>query len=136
MVDAPSIGPKTAERFHAIGVKTLAELLDVDSASAAQQIGYRRINADLIRDWQLQTTLVCRIPNLRGHDAQILVACDVTTVEALAEMEVDTLLGQVTEFLTTSEGKRVLRNAKSPDLEEVSNWVRWAASSRELVTEK
>ena len=136
VVDAPSIGPKTAERFHAIGVKTISELLDVDSASAAQQIGYRRINADLIRDWQLQTTLVCRIPNLRGHDAQILVACDVTTVEALAEMEVDTLLGQVTEFLTTSEGKRVLRNAKSPDLEEVSNWVRWAASSRELVTEK
>ncbi|MCA9147987.1 MAG: DUF4332 domain-containing protein, partial [Planctomycetales bacterium] len=43
IVDAPSIGPKTAERFHAIGVTTVQELLDLDANDAAARINYRRI---------------------------------------------------------------------------------------------
>ncbi len=132
IVDAPSIGPKTAERFHAIGVTTIAELLDLDPSDAAARIAYRRITAEMIRSWQLQTTLVCRVPNLRGHDAQILVACEVPGPEQLAKMEPETLVAQVKRFVRTAEGKRVLRSAKEPDLGEVSGWIRWAQNARPL----
>ena len=129
-VDAPSVGPKTAERFHAIGATTVADLLELDPNDAAVRINYRRITPEFIRDWQLQTTLVCRIPNLRGHDAQILVACEIPTAELLAKMEPETLLAQVQQFVTTAEGKRVLRSAKAPDLAEVTSWIRWAQRAR------
>ena len=112
IVDCPSIGPKTAERFHAIGVTSVAELLELDPADARKRINYGRITADLIRSWQLQTALVCRVPNLRGHDAQLLVACEVPGPEQLAKMEADTLFAQVKKLLGTAEGKRILRSAK------------------------
>lgn len=132
IVDAPSIGPKTAERFHAIGITTVAELLELDPHEGAERINYRRITPDLIRSWQLQTALVCRVPNLRGHDAQILVACDVPGPEQLARMDPEALTAQVKQFVRTAEGKRVLRSAKAPDSTEVAAWIRWAQSAREL----
>ena len=132
IVDAPSIGPKTAERFHAIEVKTVADLLDKDPEEVAEQIDYRRITPKLIHQWQMQTQLVCRIPNLRGHDAQILVACDVTTPRQLASIVAEELHNKVQRFIRTSEGKRILRNGKRPDLAEVTAWIQWAESAREL----
>jgi uncharacterized protein YhaN/predicted flap endonuclease-1-like 5' DNA nuclease len=132
IIDAPSIGPKTAERFHAIGVTTVAELLELDPADAAQRINYRRISRDLIRTWQLQTNLVCRVPNLRGHDSQLLVACEIPGPEELAKLEPDTLLAQITTLLDTADGKRILRGAKAPDRNEISAWIRWARSARDL----
>jgi hypothetical protein len=132
IVDCPSIGPKTAERFHAIGVTSVAELLELDPADAATRINYRRITADLIRSWQLQTLLVCRVPNLRGHDAQLLVASEVPGPEQLAKMDAGTLFAQISELLETPEGKRILRSAKAPDEQEVAAWIRWAKSARQL----
>jgi energy-coupling factor transporter ATP-binding protein EcfA2 len=130
IVDAPSIGPKTAERFHAIGVTTVAELLELDPTDAATRINYNRISAELIRTWQLQTRLVCRVPNLRGHDAQLLVACNVPGPEALAKLDAAALLAQIEQLLDTADGKRILRGAKAPDLQEVSAWIRWAKHAR------
>ncbi len=130
VVDAPSIGPKTAERLQGIGVHTVADLLAADFEKAAEQINYRRITAELIRNWQLQTQLVCRTPNLRGHDAQILVACGHTTAEQVAAADPSSLVEQVQRFVRTAEGKRILRNSPAPDLAEVTAWVRWAKSAR------
>jgi hypothetical protein len=132
IVDAPSIGPKTAERFHAIGVTTVAELLDLDPDDAAQRINYRRITAEMIRAWQIQTLLVCRVPNLRGHDAQILEACQVPSPEHLAKMDVQALSAEIERFVSSPEGKRVLRSAQPPDQATVSAWVRWAQRARQL----
>lgn len=130
IVDAPSIGPKTAERFHAVGINTVGQLLETDAHRMAESINYRRITADLIRSWQRQTDLVCRVPNLRGHDAQILVACDIEDADQLAEQNPEALFQRVEAFVNSTEGKRVLRNAKSPDLSEISSWVRWARRAR------
>ena len=104
----------------------------VDAQRAAEQINYRRITAELIGGWQKQTQLVCRTPNLRGHDAQILVACGVTTPEQLAVAEVPELLESVQRVVKTSEGKRILRNSPAPDEAEVTAWVRWARKARGL----
>jgi hypothetical protein len=130
VVDAPSIGPKTAERLQAIGLKSVADLLAADAQQAAEEINYRRITPDLIRAWQTQTRLVCRTPNLRGHDAQILVACGITSPEELTKADGSDLLGQVQRFVRSPEGKRILRNSPAPDAEEVDAWIRWAHNAR------
>jgi len=130
--DAPSIGPKTAERFHAIGVRTVGELLAAEASTTAKRLGVRWLDAATIRDIQAQASLVCRVPKLRGHDAQMLVACGVTEPESLADMNPAALLARVEPFLDTTAGQRILRSSPKPDLAEVTDWITWAAQARTL----
>ncbi len=130
--DAPSIGPRTAEHLAKVSIVTVLDLLNADPDSAAQNLNHRRIKANTIREWQAQATLVCRIPELRGHDAQILVACDVTTPEQLAAFRPADLFARVAPFVDTSEGERIIRNGKKPDLDEITFWIDCAAQSRTL----
>jgi hypothetical protein len=129
---APSIGPKTAERFEKIGISTVAEFLKQTSESMASKLKYRRITADLIATWQDQTRLVCQIPNLRGHDAQLLVACGFTEPEQIAAMHPQKLLDIVLPFSRTKEGLKIIRTGKEPDLQEMKDWIRWASMNRSL----
>lgn len=132
VVDAPSIGPRMASRLEAFGILTVDQLLAAHAESLADKLNMRRIDADLIRGWQEQARLVCRIPNLRGHDAQLLVACQLTSPEELARMDASAVLEQVLEIAHSSEGQRILRGSQAPDLAEVNNWIAWAASCRSL----
>ena len=129
---APSIGPKTAERFEKIGVSTVAEFLKHTAESMEAKLDYKRISEKIIRVWQHQARLVCRIPNLRGHDSQLLVACGITEPETLATMQPQALYEIVAPFAETKEGQKIIRNGKNPDLEEVSNWITWASNFRSL----
>lgn len=129
---APSIGPKTAERFEKIGVSTVTDFLKQTAESMQTKINYKRISADAIRDWQHQARLICRIPNLRGHDAQLLVACGVTEPEELSTMQPQALFEVIGPFSETKQGMKIIRNGKKPDLEEVSNWIAWSAQTRSI----
>jgi hypothetical protein len=90
------------------------------------------VSAETVRHWQLQAQLVCRVPNLRGHDAQILVACGVIDAEGLARSDGSSLWQRVDQYCVSAEGKRVLRSGKKPDLKQVQSWIQWAASARQL----
>jgi hypothetical protein len=129
---APSIGPKTAERFEAIGVSTVADFLRQTAESMATRLDYKRLSADTLRTWQHQTRLVCRVPNLRGHDAQLLVACGVTEPEELATLQPQSLFGIVGPFSETKEGLKIIRSGKKPDLAEITDWIQWAEHTRSL----
>jgi hypothetical protein len=129
---APSIGPKTAERFERIGVRSVEDFLKQTAESMATKLKYKRITADLIRSWQHQTRLVCRIPNLRGHDAQLLVACNLTEPEKIAAMQPQRLLEIILPFARSKEGLKIVRTGKEPDLQEVSDWIKWASMTRSL----
>ncbi len=129
---APSIGPKTAERFVSIGVNTIRDFLQTTSEQMAEQINFKRISADVIRTWQDQTRLVCQVPNLRGHDAQLLVACGIREAQELAQMNPRKLLNMVGPFSDTKEGMKIVRSGKKPDLEEVSDWIDWAKQLRPI----
>lgn len=120
---APSIGAKTAAKLDAIGIVTVADLLNADPAQSADKLGISYISAQTIRDWQDQARLVCLVPGLRGHDAQILVGCGKRLAGAVASADYEALLQEALSFCDTSEGKRVLRGSKLPDLEEVTSWV-------------
>ena len=129
---APSIGVKTAERFSAIDVVTVDDFLKQTAESMATKLNYKRITAAVVRDWQHQARLVCRIPNLRGHDAQLLVGCDITEPETLATMQPQSLLNLILPFAESKEGIRIIRNGKKPDLEEINDWIAWAAEMRSI----
>ncbi len=129
---APSIGPKTAERFIAIGVHTIHDFLATTAEFMAERIDFKRISADVIRAWQAQARLVCCVPNLRGHDAQLLVACGVKEAEQLAQMNPRKLFSLVGPFADTKEGLKIIRSGKKPDLDEVTDWIEWAHHTRPL----
>ncbi|QDU36651.1 recombination protein F [Maioricimonas rarisocia] len=132
VVDAPSIGPTTARRLERIGVVTVSDLLAREADQVARKMNHRRVSAETVRIWQVQARLMCRIPELRGHDAQVLVACGLTEPEAVSQMAPHDLFEIVGPFVATKEGQRLLRSAKTPDLAEVTDWVNWARHARSL----
>jgi predicted flap endonuclease-1-like 5' DNA nuclease len=132
VVDAPSIGPKTAARLAPLAVKTVADLLALDPDEAAAKLRVRHIDAGTIRDWQAQATLVCRIPNLRGHHAQVLVACDCKAPDQVAAARADELSTAIEAFAKTRDGQRTLRAGPPPRPEEIAQWIAWASNARPL----
>jgi len=120
---APAIGPKTAERLLIGGIKSVRDLLSAQPAELARKLQAKHIDAAMIQSWQAQARLVCTVPDLRGHDAQFLVAVGVTSATALAQQTATDLLARVSAFVQTPSGERILRDGKAPDLEEVQHWI-------------
>jgi predicted flap endonuclease-1-like 5' DNA nuclease len=132
VVDAPSIGPRMAERLNKIGIYTVDDLLQADPGTIAASLNHRRIDESTVLQWQQQAALVCRVPMLRGHDAQFLVAAGMTTPEQLAASDPVSLFAEVEAIAHSAEGKRIVRGGKLPDLEEVTEWIEYATQHRSL----
>ena len=132
VVDAPSIGPKTAKRLERIEILTVADLVDAIADDAADQLDQRWITAELFTKWQNQSILMCRVPGLRGHDAQLLVEVGITRPEELQTADANRLLQQITEFAATSQGQRIIRDGAAPDAREISHWINLSGQSRLL----
>ena len=130
--DGPSIGPKTAERLAAAGIYTVDDLLKCNVDDVVAVLKNRRINAAKLTAWQQQAKLCCQIPELRGHDSQILVACEINDPVELSGMRPNDLFAIVAPFVETSEGERIIRNGKKPDLDEITDWISWASQHRGL----
>ncbi|TWU40827.1 DUF4332 domain-containing protein [Novipirellula artificiosorum] len=132
VVDAPSIGPRMAERLHVLGIYTVDDLVKANAESVAAKLKNRRIDGATVLAWQQQATLVCRIPMLRGHDAQLLVAAEVTTAEDVAAENAGDLFRRIDPISRSREGRRIVRGGKLPDLEEITEWIAYAQQHREL----
>jgi hypothetical protein len=122
VVDAPSIGPKTAARLNAVGIDTVDDLLKVHPIALAARLADRHVTEQTIADWQDQARLVCSVPGLRGTGAQLLVGAGYRTAGAMAEADAAQLCADVLEFATSSEGQRILRDGAAPDIEKVRSW--------------
>jgi hypothetical protein len=120
---APSIGPKTAERFAAIGVHTVADFLGNNPHDMADLLDDAHFDGETLADWQDQAQLVIDVPGLKGTHAQLLVGAGYRTAEAVAEADPVSLSVGVLKFVSTSEGKRVLREGRPPDIEKIKGWV-------------
>lgn len=129
---APSIGPKTAKKFEALGIKTVRDFLKQDASAIAGKLNAKHVTIAIIKDWQDQTRLAAAVPNLRGHDAQILVGCGLREPKEVATASVGDLDTFVQEFVATSEGQRALRGSEKPDAKEIADWIAWAKQARTL----
>jgi predicted flap endonuclease-1-like 5' DNA nuclease len=129
LVDAPSIGPKTAQRFAKIGITTVAQFLEASPATMADQLRTRWIKTETLVDWQDQARLVATVPGLCGYKAQLLVGAECRDCHSLSRQEASSLHQQVEAFATSKAGRRVLRSNKLPTVEDVTEWISNAADS-------
>lgn len=120
---APSIGPKMAERFAALGIKTVADFLARPPEDLAKLIDDRRMPAAVLEEWQHQAQLVMEIPGLRGTHAQLLTGAGYKTAQDVAASDPVGFAADVLKFATSDAGKRVLRDGNPPDIEKIKSWV-------------
>ncbi|MGQ0532015.1 MAG: DUF4332 domain-containing protein [Caulobacteraceae bacterium] len=129
VVQAPSIGPKTAKRLEAVGVRTIADLLAMNADESEGKIDARHISAQVIRDWQSQALLACTVPGLKSREAQALVACGVNDAAELAQMDAVELCDGVARWGLSEEGQRAWGNAPAPTEDDVATWIERARRS-------
>ena len=130
VVDAPTIGPKMAEKLESIRVKSIGDLLAAESGDVAHAMGEKGVTAATVEIWKSQSMLVCRIPNLRGQDAQLLVAAGYSTAESIAQASAEALVEAIARVASTKQGLRFLRGGNPPDRERILSWIEWSKHSR------
>ena len=128
VVDAPTIGPKTAARLYAHAIKTVRDLMSAEPAALATLLADRHFTAATITGWQDEARLVLTVPDLRGTHAQLLVGAGYRSAEAVAAAEADKLCADVLAFAASQAGQRILRNGDPPDLEKIKGWLEAARS--------
>jgi hypothetical protein len=132
VVDAPTIGPKMAVKLEAINIKTVGDLVAADAAEIANALAEKPVHEMTVLEWQQQAMLVCRIPNLRGQEAQLLVAAGFRTAELVASAKADTLYDAVIRVASSKVGLRYLRGGNPPDRARVGQWIDCAHNSRSV----
>jgi hypothetical protein len=120
---APSIGPRTAERLQAIGLRTVQDLLAAEPAAVADGLGVRGLDATVITTWQQQARLVLEVPGLRGTHAQLLVGAGFADRTGIVGADTRDLGARVLAFAATLEGRRILRDRDPPTMESIKSWV-------------
>lgn len=124
IVDAPSIGRKTAKRLAKANIRTVIDLLDADPEAVAEQLNLRYITAESLTDWQDQTMLMMEVPGLRTHDVQVLVGAGIRSGEDLAKASAHDVFQAAIDFLSSDEGTRISRFEDEELVEsEVEDWI-------------
>lgn len=130
VVDAPSIGPKTAGRLKDVDITTIGDLLNADAAETSAALNVRYITAKTLTDWQDQTRLMLEAPGLRVLDSQILVGAGIRSAEELAGSSARKVLNAALTFLETPSGARVAWGADTKVKEDdVKQWIDLAKSA-------
>lgn len=129
ILDAPSIGRKTARRLGKAGITTVGDLLDCDIDETVHLLNARHIDADALGDWQDQSRLMMDVAGLRVHDAQILVGSGIRSSSDLANASARDVFLAAMDFLTTPEGDRVLWEDARFEEAEVEGWISMAQAS-------
>lgn len=131
VVDAPSIGPKTASRLERVDIYTIGDLLNADAEQTATALNVRYIKTDTLIDWQDQTRLMVEAPGLRVLDSQILVGAGIRNADDLAKASATKVLKAATSFLDTPKGARVLWGGENNvDQTEVEHWIDLAKAAQ------
>ncbi|MGC4005926.1 MAG: DUF4332 domain-containing protein [Pirellulales bacterium] len=129
---APSIGPKTAKRLEAHGLRTVRDFLNADPTDVATKLNSSWAPADVIADWQHQAGLVLAIADLNGTSAQLLVGAGYAAASDVAATDAATLHADLKTFAGTKPGERILRDGKCPDQVAVARWIQAAGKARAL----
>jgi hypothetical protein len=130
ILDAPSIGLKTARLLRRAGIQTVADLLACDAVRTAARLRHRRLTADVLQTWQRQSVLMCTVPDLRCADAVVLVSCGIASPLDLRRISPSALASMLLPLLETADGQRMLRGAMPPTLEDIARWTETVEETR------
>ncbi len=130
VVDAPSIGPKTAARLNEVGIDTVEDFLRAHPIALSARLEVVHITPEVLTAWQNQAQLVLSVPGLRGTGAQLLVGAGYATLDALADSDEATLCADVLRFALTPSGQRILRDGSPPDVERIKSWIAAAKAAK------
>ena len=64
-----------------------------------------------------------QVPGLRGTHAQLLTGAGYRTVVSVADADPVAFSAEILKFATSSDGKRILRDGNTPDLEKIKGWL-------------
>ena len=123
LVDAPSIGPRTADRFTSIGVHTVQQFLDASAQDMADALATRWINRSTIELWQTQAKVMCEVRGLNCLPAQLLAGAGYQSRQVIAASDPAELHARVSQYAATSAGQRYLRRSSPPKLADVTQWI-------------
>ena len=126
---APSIGPKTAERFAALGITTVAAFLASDPDQIAPGLALRGVDAATLRLWQRQAHLVLAVPELNGTHARLLTGAGFMTATDVATADPVDLCAAVLKFAASGHGQQVLRNIPAPQPDRIAGWIEAARAA-------
>ena len=126
---APSIGPKMAERFAALGITTVGDFVEQDASVMADLLDDTRFSADTLLDWQQQAHMVMAIPGLTGTQAQLFTGAGFKSAAGIAAADPADLSAAILAFASSTEGKRILRDGNAPDLEKIKSIVTTAVQA-------
>ena len=129
LVDAPSIGPRTAERFKAIGIHSVHHFLKAEPETMCDDLATRWISESILTLWQAQAKAMCCVPKLNCLDAQLLAGAGFVTRQSIAQSNPETLHQAVSRYAATAAGKRYSRGQQAPELSEVKSWIDNARSA-------
>ncbi len=132
VVEAPSIGTKTALRLAEAGVYTVEQLLRVHPAVLAARLSNDWISSDTIRLWQSQAGLACAITNLRSVDAQLLTLVGVRELADILRFDAQSLHAVIQHQAQSSAGQRILRESAPPEIDRVRKWIEEAQSAAQV----
>ena len=122
IVDAPSIGPKSAEFMRAVGIDTVEDFIRAHPIALAARLERPEFDAATLEAIQDQCRLVMTVPGLRGTHAQLFVGAGYRTLDAIASADVEKLCADIISFAISKAGQRILRQGAAPSLERVRLW--------------
>ena len=130
VVDAPSIGRKTAKKLNRAGVFRVQDLLSADPDELGEDLNLHYINAETIIDWQDQARLCCDIPRLRGGHAQLLIGAGYRDANEIAISDPRDIHPEIEVYCETEDGQRVNRAGEIPSLTDIGDWITRAQSAK------
>jgi large subunit ribosomal protein L20 len=117
LIDVEGIGPAYLNKLAAAGITSRAQLLQKDAEGRAALAEASGISADLLGKWVSQVELA-GLEGLSDQDAELLVAGDITSVQALAQANADILNGTL---IAINTDKNLVKEV--PSVEKLNGWI-------------
>ncbi len=108
--------------LESCGIARLVDLLALDPKELPPDVFRRGFLENQIDRWQAQAWLLICLPELKPHDARILVACGIHEPEQLDAIEGNELFDRIKSFLGSADGRRAGVNLTRYDRIRIDDW--------------